>query len=74
METSMDKLGVIKQAAEAEQSPMAFDMMIAPGNEQGSAMINDAILALVAQTASIEEAAGKLGVTSLQPDTAGHSF
>jgi len=53
---------------------MAFDMMIAPGNEQGSAMINDAILALVAQTASIEEAAGKLGVTSLQPDTAGHSF
>lgn len=74
LETSMDKLGVIKQTAEAEQSPMAFDMMIAPGNEQGSAMINDAILALVAQTASIEKAAGELGVTSLQPDTAGHSF
>ncbi|MDN6179870.1 MAG: peptidase [Halomonas subglaciescola] len=74
LETSMDKLGVIKQAAEAEQSPMAFDMMIAPGNEEGSAMINDAILALVAQTASIEQAAGELDVTSLQPDTAGHSF
>ncbi|MGO1625883.1 MAG: imelysin family protein [Halomonadaceae bacterium] len=74
LETSMDKLGVIKQAAEAEQSPMAFDTMIAPGNDKGSAMINDAILALVAQTASIEQAAGELGVTSLQPDTAGHSF
>lgn len=74
LETSMDKLNVIKQSAEADSSPMAFDMMIAPGNEDGSAMINDAILALVAQTASIEEAAGKLGVTSLQPDTAGHSF
>ncbi len=74
LETGMDKLGVIKQAAEAESSPMAFDTMIAPGNDKGSAMINDAILALVAQTASIEQAAGELGVTSLQPDTAGHSF
>ncbi|GAA3905897.1 imelysin family protein [Halomonas cibimaris] len=74
LETTMDKLGMIKQAAEAESSPMAFDMMIAPGNDKGSAMINDAILALVAQTASLEKAAGTLGITSLQPDTAGHSF
>ncbi|WNK19825.1 imelysin family protein [Halomonas piscis] len=74
LETTMDKLGMIKQAAEAESSPMAFDMMIAPGNEEGSAMINDAILALVTQTASLEKAAGTLGVTSLQPDTAGHRF
>ena len=60
--------------AEAESSPMAFDMMIAPGNEQGSELINEAILTLVAQTASLEEAAGELGVTSLQPDDAGHRF
>lgn len=53
---------------------MAFDMMIAPDNEQGSELINEAILTLVAQTGSIEQAAGELGVTSLQPDDAGHRF
>lgn len=53
---------------------MAFDMMIAPGNEQGSELINEAILTLVAQTGSIEQAAGSMGVTSLQPDDAGHQF
>jgi putative iron-regulated protein len=74
LEASMKRLDAIKQAAEAESSPMAFDMMIAPGNEQGSALINAAILTLVAQTGSIEEAAGVLGVTSLQPDNAGHRF
>ncbi|MDX1714856.1 MAG: imelysin family protein [Halomonas venusta] len=74
LEATMAKLDAIKQAAEAESSPMAFDMMIAPGNEQGSKLINDAIFALVAQTASLEEAAGELGVTSLQPDDAGHRF
>ncbi|BBI59986.1 hypothetical protein HSBAA_12920 [Vreelandella sulfidaeris] len=70
----MARLDAIKQAAEAESSPMAFDMMIAPGNEQGSELINEAILTLVAQTGSIEQAAGELGVTSLQPDDAGHRF
>lgn len=74
LEDSMARLDAIKQAAEAESSPMAFDMMIAPGNEQGRDLINEAILTLVAQTGSIEEAAGELGVTSLQPDDAGHRF
>ncbi|MGY4877493.1 imelysin family protein [Vreelandella aquamarina] len=74
MEATMAKLDAIKQAAEAESSPMAFDMMIAPGNEKGSELINDAIMTLVAQTGSIEQAAGELGVTSLQPDDAGHRF
>lgn len=73
-EATMARLDAIKQAAEAESSPMAFDMMIAPGNEQGSELINEAILSLVAQTGSIEQAAGELGVTSLQPDDAGHRF
>ncbi|MDN3558748.1 imelysin family protein [Vreelandella neptunia] len=74
LEATMTRLDAIKQAAEAESSPMAFDMMIAPGNEQGSELINEAILTLVAQTGSIEQAAGELGVTSLQPDDAGHRF
>lgn len=74
LDATMARLDAIKQAAEAESSPMAFDMMIAPGNERGSELINDAILTLVAQTGSIEQAAGKLGVTSLQPDDAGHQF
>ncbi|MFG6178438.1 imelysin family protein [Halomonas sp. THAF12] len=74
LEASMAELGELKQAAEAEQSPMAFDMMIAPGNEAGAALVNDAILALVTQTGSIEQAAGRLGVTQLQPDDAGHTF
>ncbi|MDZ7851944.1 MAG: imelysin family protein [Halomonas sp.] len=73
-EASMAELEDLKVAAEAESSPMAFDMMIAPGNEQGEEMINGAILALVTQTGSIEKVAGTLGVTSLQPDDAGHAF
>ncbi|WP_328717430.1 imelysin family protein [Halomonas elongata] len=72
--SSMDALEALKQAAEAEQDPMAFDMMIAPGNEQGAELVNNAILALVTQTGSIEKAAGELGVNSLQSDDAGHTF
>ncbi|MFM9268938.1 imelysin family protein [Halomonas elongata] len=72
--SSMDALEALKQAAEAEQAPMAFDMMIAPGNEQGTELVNNAILALVTQTGSIEKAAGELGVSSLQSDDAGHTF
>ncbi|WP_275287817.1 imelysin family protein [Halomonas elongata] len=71
---SMEELEALKQAAEAVQDPMAFDMMIAPGNERGSELVNNAILALVTQTGSIEKAAGALGVSSLQSDDAGHTF
>nr|WP_298411054.1 imelysin family protein [uncultured Halomonas sp.] len=74
LKDSMAALDTLKQAAEAEESPMTFDMMIAPGNTQGSEMINGAILALVEQTGSIEQAANTLGIASLEPDTAGHDF
>jgi putative iron-regulated protein len=74
LEATMGELGELKQAAEADSSPMTFDMMIAPGNDTGAALINDAILALVNQTGSIERVAGTLGVTHLQPDDAGHRF
>ncbi|WP_084155785.1 imelysin family protein [Halomonas halocynthiae] len=74
MDASMMALGELKKHAEADESPMAFDMMIAPGNDTGATLINNAIMALVNQTGSIEKAAGELGVNSLAPDTAGHNF
>lgn len=71
---SMDALGKLKAAAEASDSPVKFDMMIAPNNNDGADLINNAIMALVAQTGTIEQAAKVLGVDSLQADTAGHTF
>ncbi|SES29817.1 imelysin family protein [Halopseudomonas bauzanensis] len=71
--STMEALTVMKEAAEGE-SAMTFDMMIAPGNETGATIINDAIAALAQQTGSIEQVAAVVGVDSLQPDDAGHSF
>lgn len=71
---SMDALGSLKSAAEAQADPMKFDMMIAPGNEKGAELVNGAIMALVQQTGSIEQAAQELGISSLAPDDAGHAF
>ncbi|AOY86982.1 peptidase [Marinobacter salinus] len=74
LDTSMKALGVLKSKAESSQSPMRFDMMIAPGNTAGASVINDAIMALVAQTGSIEQGARELGIEALSPDDAGHAF
>ncbi|BES70522.1 imelysin family protein [Marinobacter nanhaiticus D15-8W] len=74
LNSSVKALQSMKDRAEASSNAMTFDMMIAPGNEEGAAMINDAISALVAQTGSIEKASNILGVASLQPDDAGHTF
>ena len=71
---SMQALGFIKAKAESSQAPMAFDMMIAPGNGEGAKIVNNAIMALVVQTGSIEQAARELGIEALSPDDAGHSF
>lgn len=73
LDNTMQALTRMKDAAEGE-SKMAFDMMIAPGNEAGATLINDAIAALAQQTGSIEQVAAVVGVESLQPDDAGHSF
>ena len=73
LDATMEALTVMKEAAEGE-SAMAFDMMIAPDNETGATIINDAIAALAQQTGSIEQVAAVVGVDSLQPDDAGHSF
>jgi len=74
LDASMKALGVMKAKAESSHSPMAFDMMIAPGNAKGSSIVNGAIMALVEQTGSIEQAARELGIEALSPDDAGHAF
>ena len=58
----------------AEKNNQYFDQLIAAGNEQGNALVNKTIVSLVAQTASIERAAGVIGIDSLNPDTADHEF
>ncbi len=62
-------IGRISQSADAG---IAFDQLIAPGNAEGAAMIQQAIDALVAQTRLIEAAATALGLSSLAANTEGH--
>jgi len=58
----------------AEKDGVHFDQLIAADNAAGQQLIRDAIAGLVKQTASIEQAAGKLGIGDLNPDTADHQF
>lgn len=51
-----------------------YDQLIAPDNAAGNQIVRDAIAALVKQTGAIEQAAGKLGIANLNPDTADHEF
>ena len=51
-----------------------YDQLIAAGNDAGNQIVRDAIAALVKQTGSIETAAGKLGISDLNPDSADHEF
>ena len=53
----------IKQSADSGQ--MAYDQMLAEGNEAGNAMIQAGVDALVAQTRSIERVVAALGVAQL---------
>lgn len=73
LDASVAALEEMKKTAEAPDG-MTFDMMIAPGNDKGAELINTAIAALVEQTGSIEKASTVLGVESLAPDDAGHTF
>lgn len=74
LEQTMAALQEMKDAAEASEEPMPFDMMIAPGNEKGAEIVNNAISTLVEQTGTIEQIAAELGLASLEPDDAGHTF
>ncbi|POA34513.1 MULTISPECIES: imelysin family protein [unclassified Pseudomonas] len=51
-----------------------YDQLIAAGNTAGNQIVRDAIAALVKQTSAIELAAGKLGISDLNPDNADHDF
>lgn len=45
-----------------------YDQLIAADNEKGNQIVRDSIAALVKQTGSIEAAAGKLGISDLNPE------
>lgn len=53
LEASLAALGAIRTAAEGG---MAYDMMLAPGNAEGEALLSAAVAALIDQTRSIERA------------------
>ena len=63
-----------KMVDSAEKDGVHFDQLIAADNTAGQQIVRDTIAALVKQTASIEQAAGKLGISDLNPDTADHQF
>ncbi len=58
----------------AEKDNQHFDQLIAANNTKGNELVNNAISALVGQTAAIEQAAAILGIENLNPDTADHEF
>jgi putative iron-regulated protein len=58
LDLSVAALGRLKERAE---SGMAYDQMLAMGNDEGRALIEGAVEALVAQTRSIERAVSALG-------------
>ncbi|MGH8353603.1 MAG: imelysin family protein [Pseudomonas sp.] len=71
LEASEGKLQALVDSANGGQH---FDQLIAADNSAGQQIVRDAIAALVKQTGSIEQAAGKLGIGDLNPDTADHQF
>lgn len=71
-EASRAEVGELVKSA--EQNNQHFDQLIAADNAEGNALVNKAIAGLVAQTASIERAAGIIGIDNLNPDNADHEF
>ncbi|MEM1384496.1 MAG: imelysin family protein [Pseudomonadota bacterium] len=63
LDSTMAALGAIKSTAEAG---MAYDQMLAPGNDAGAALIQTAIDALVAQTRDIERAVSALALAPIE--------
>jgi putative iron-regulated protein len=72
LEASEAKLQALVDSA--EKNNQHFDQLIAEGNTEGQQLVRDAIAALVKQTGAIEQAAAKLGIGDLNPDTADHQF
>jgi putative iron-regulated protein len=66
--------GKLQALVDSANNGKHFDQLIAADNTEGQHIVRDAIAALVKQTGAIEQAAGKLGISDLNPDTADHSF
>jgi len=66
--------GKLQALVDRANNGQHFDQLIAADNTEGQQIVRDAIAALVKQTGAIEQAAGKLGISDLNPDTADHSF
>lgn len=66
--------GKLQALVDSANNGQHFDQLIAADNSAGQQIVRDAIAALVAQTGAIEQAAGKLGIGELNPDTADHQF
>jgi putative iron-regulated protein len=66
--------GKLQALVDSANNGQHFDQLIAADNKDGQQIVRDAIAALVKQTAAIEQAAGKLGISDLNPDTADHQF
>ena len=64
----------LQAMVDSAQQGQHFDQLIAADNSAGQQIVRNAIAALVKQTASIEQAAARLGISDLNPDTADHSF
>ncbi len=60
---TMAALGEMKSAA--EEGEMAYDQMLAPGNERGEALIMGGVNGLVAQTKSFERVVSVLGLDGI---------
>ncbi|MGI9273407.1 MAG: imelysin family protein [Endozoicomonas sp.] len=58
----------------AEQQGVVFDQLIGADNQQGNALVQNAISSLVAQTEAIEQLAALAGIQQLNPDNAEHEF
>ncbi|WP_317930769.1 imelysin family protein [Halioxenophilus sp. WMMB6] len=61
-------LQALVNAYQDPNNPMAFDQMIAEGNVEGAALINQIIAELAATTELIEGVAKTLGITNLNPN------
>ena len=66
--------GKLQALVDSANKGVHFDQLIAADNAEGQQLVRDAIAALVKQTGAIEQAAGKLGIADLNPDTADHEF
>lgn len=63
MEDTLGKMQVMKSLA--DRRIMAYDQMLAAGNDEGNKVVQDVVDGLVAQAKAIEKAQPKLGITNV---------